>query len=338
MVQQGWTALELAKSHKVKILFKAKNEKYVIKDLDVDILAKVPGNSRHHDLAQSISKLRNTSIRSLGDLLAVLGPRDTSKPRDLPIISGLLAGVDVSAGLSQQEIYQRILRKLGKVAQGNLFHNSATMSSSGFSWCPSNILDMPLAGSGAELLEIGENGDVQGEWKVYPTDSVKPEAYVWKDTHPLNQVFLKSALNRETVANHVLLLENEHRNKRFPSGHDKDSTTRALLVRFVTNEESTACCRFVGPVYFITDLSSDSRKQHHSTMTVRIGSTERFQGISGSAWDHLAQMGGAEEATDGGSMTECIDATALKARDATTQAQDDPFLADMGFKDWKAIF
>ncbi len=100
---RGWTALELAQSHKVKILFKTKNGMYVIKDLDVDILAEAPED---HATANAIRKLRRASIDELSTLLAILGARDTSKPRDVPIISGLLAGVDVSGGLSQQEIYQ----------------------------------------------------------------------------------------------------------------------------------------------------------------------------------------------------------------------------------------
>ncbi|KAK8920779.1 hypothetical protein VCV18_008082 [Metarhizium anisopliae] len=35
---RGWTSLELAKSHKVKITFKSRNGRHVIKNLDVDIL------------------------------------------------------------------------------------------------------------------------------------------------------------------------------------------------------------------------------------------------------------------------------------------------------------
>lgn len=334
---RGWTALELAKSHKVKILFKAKNNRHVIKDLDVDILAKVQGNSRHHDLAQSISKLRNTNIRSLGDLLAALGPRDTSRPRDLPIISGLLAGVDVSGGLSQQEIYQRILRKLGKVAQGHLFHNSAPMSSPGFSWCPSNILDMPLVGSAAESLEIRENGDVEGVWKVYPTDRVKLGDFIWKDTHPLNQVFLKSALSGNSVEKHILLLEVEDEDNHVAMLKDRGSTTRALLVRFVTNEQSTACCHYVGPVYFISNLFENTYNDPLK-MRVRIGSTEGLQEIAGRAWDHLVQMSGAKEAVNGRSPIENAEVMVLKTPDTTSEDQDGQSLADTGFKDWKAIF
>ncbi|ROV95731.1 hypothetical protein VMCG_07627 [Cytospora schulzeri] len=323
---RGWTALELAKSHKVKILFKARNDRYVIKDLDVDILAEISSSSRHYATAKSIRKLRNASIQSLGDLLSILGPRDTSKPRDVPIISGLLAGVHVYGGLSQQEIYQRVLRKLGKVAQGHLFHNSATMSSPGFSWCPTNILDMPLAESDGEVLELRENGDLEGVWKVYATDSVEPDDFIWKDTHPLTKVSLQSALEGRSKDNHVLLVENG------------DPRSRALLVRLMLDEKNTACCHFVGPVYFRSALGGDNDKIVYLETKLKIGSTEKMQELTGRAWDHLLPTDVANEATNRASPTEDTGSADHEALDAETEINSGPVLIPTDFKDWKAIF
>ncbi|KUI62492.1 Serine/threonine-protein phosphatase 6 regulatory ankyrin repeat subunit B [Cytospora mali] len=283
---RGWTALELAKSHKVKILFKGRNDGYVIKDLDVDILDKIKDSSSQYATAESIRKLRKASLKSVNDLLAILGPRDTSKPRDVPIISGLLAGVHVYGELPQQVLYQRILRKLGKVAQGHLFHNSATMSSPGFSWCPTNILDMPRAEDGdAELLELHENGDLEGEWKVYATDSIESGHLIWKDIHPLTKVSLKSALEGKDKDKHVFLVEN------------RDDQSRALLVRLMKDKKSpsTLCGQFIGPVYFRDPLP---QAKEHVKEKIKIGSTENLQELEGTAWNVLSPSNGGNVKTN----------------------------------------
>ncbi|GAB1312345.1 Heterokaryon incompatibility domain-containing protein [Madurella fahalii] len=279
---RGWTALELAKSHKVKILFKARNDRYLIKDLDIDILAQVSQTSPHYPTAKAISKLRSAKIQSLGDLLSILAPRDTSKPRDIPIISGLLAGVDVSGGLTQQEIYQRILRKLGRVAQGHLFHNSATMAAPGFSWCPTNILDIPMAAMEPDsvLLELRENGDLEGTWKAYSVDSIPTGDFIWQSTHDLTHVALKLALSHENKDKHILLVETpslEH---------------RALLVRPMTYDENTTdviYCRFVGPVYFRSALGSGFPLNTFEgrVINVRISNSQKMQEIRSDAWEYV---------------------------------------------------
>lgn len=320
---RGWTALELAQSHKVKILFKAKNDTYVIKDLDVDILAEVPEN---HSTANSIRKLRHTSINEFGTLLAILGARDTSKPRDVPIISGLLAGVDVSGSLSQQEIYQRILRKLGRIAQGHLFHNSATMSAPGFSWCPTNILDMPMAEIDSMMLELHENGDLEGEWRVQAIDSVKVEELITRGTHPLTQVSLESAFRGENMEKHVLLLENNE-----PKATSNDR--RALLVKLMASTEEIAA-KFVGPVYFRANPTSGKQKGVKPLqIRVRIGSTDGLKEVPGEAWSYIQK-----------SVTEKfpMDETPATNRGRPILKSDAPPNDDgdfhRNFEDWRAIF
>ncbi|KAK5662254.1 hypothetical protein OQA88_8159 [Cercophora sp. LCS_1] len=294
---RGWTALELAKSHKVKILFKARNEHHVIKDLDIDILDQVPPDSPYLPAAKAISKLRSAKVQNLGDLLSILAPRDTSKPRDVPIISGLLAGVDVSGVLSQQEVYQRILRKLGKVAQGHLFHSSATMAAPGFSWCPTNILDMPMANMepGSVLLSLQENGDLEGSWKMCPVDSIPNEDLIWHSVHDLTHVALKVALNDKNKAKHILLVETpcpKH---------------RALLVQPMAFDDDVSGmirCKYVGPVYFkARSMPGGETPQgifdEGVVAKVKICNNEKMLEIDGDAWGYVNGIVGRHDETSG---------------------------------------
>jgi hypothetical protein len=128
---RGWTALELAKSRKVKIIFKDS-----IKDLDEDILRKVKeGNIEGNAAAEVIKNLRQDQISGIEDLLATLGPRYTSWLKDRATIAGLLAGIpitDTNQDTFQRDIYQSILKKIGEISHDHLFHKSDTMSK-GFS-------------------------------------------------------------------------------------------------------------------------------------------------------------------------------------------------------------
>ncbi|KAI0904046.1 hypothetical protein F4823DRAFT_628930 [Ustulina deusta] len=83
---RGWTALELAKSRKVKVIFKDS-----IKDLDKHILNRAEeGNFA----AEAIRYLRRDRFSNMEDLLATLGPRYSSWLKDRATIAGLLiAGV-----------------------------------------------------------------------------------------------------------------------------------------------------------------------------------------------------------------------------------------------------
>ncbi|KAF1963466.1 hypothetical protein CC80DRAFT_356861, partial [Byssothecium circinans] len=67
---RGWTALELAKSRKVKIVFKDS-----IKDLEVDILRKIHKKSRGYAAKRVIKRLRKGEIFGIEDLLVTLRPR-----------------------------------------------------------------------------------------------------------------------------------------------------------------------------------------------------------------------------------------------------------------------
>ncbi|RSM04466.1 hypothetical protein CEP52_006822 [Fusarium oligoseptatum] len=93
----------------------------------------------------------------LHDLLSVLQSRNTSWPRDMATIAGLLTGVENTSDATQQRIFQDILRKIGTISADHLFHNSPVMSDPAFGWCPANFLDMELSSTGAPL-RINERG------------------------------------------------------------------------------------------------------------------------------------------------------------------------------------
>jgi len=291
---RGWTSLELAKSRKVKVVFKGSYGP-LIKDLDEDILAKDDDLStssrkaddystfrRHRIATEAIANLRSRGITEINELLTVLGPRHTSWPRDIAIISGLLARVHIPQDPFQQDIYQSILRKITKVSHGHLFHNSATMSK-GFSWCPTSLLDMPLAPS-TTTLRIEVNGDLVGTWKVFSLDSIPKKKYIWKDTHPLIKATLDLALMSKDK--HVLLAEPKAK-----------SITRALLVKLMRTKEKTLMkfhcqvhCQFVGSVYFHPPQTLGKENERWIEVEVRIGDPEEMVEIEKRAWDYIIEL------------------------------------------------
>lgn len=185
---RGWTALELANSRKVKVIFKGPFGP-VIKDLDQEILADKNGpNSPRKEASKIIRHLRD-KIKTPNHLLTVLSPRCTSWPRDMAVISALLVGVRPEA--LQQDSYKSILRKFGWLAPGHLFHTTATMSK-GFSWCPINLLSMPLDSSEPSLAVAGD-GSIRGTLRLYQGKSIL-DNITWHGVHPLIRLRLENAL------------------------------------------------------------------------------------------------------------------------------------------------
>ena len=252
---RGWTSLELAKSRKVKVLFKGAHGP-IVKDLDEDILAQV--DQSRHRAAQLILNLRNTRITKINDLLMVLGSRYTSWPRDTAIISGLLVGTGVPSEW-QKDIYQAVLKKISKVCQSQLFHNSATMSG-GFSWCPTSLLDMQPSPQTSLTLDVGENGNLTGWWEVIDDfHTVSKDRYNWKGTHPLVEARLRSALHSawEKPGKHLLLAElaaSPDPDAYPPVRRKSGSITRAILVEITTQRGAMTKTHFIGPVYFSPPL------------------------------------------------------------------------------------
>ncbi|CAI7673662.1 unnamed protein product [Penicillium bialowiezense] len=239
---RGWTALELAKSRKVKVIFKGPHGP-LIKDLDEEILTKFEGsepNTPRQKASQIIMNLRK-NIRKLNDLLNVLGPRHTSWPKDMTTISALL--VDASRKEWQQDTYKNILRKFGQLAPGHLFHNSATMTKE-FSWCPPKLFDLPLDDSD-DFLSIAPNGDIHGKWIVIPADHETEKACWWGGTHSLMRRKLQIALRQYQKC--WLLAELHPR-------QGSASVSRALLVKETRTQFRY---QYVGALYFQGKLGAD---------------------------------------------------------------------------------
>ncbi|KAH0559274.1 hypothetical protein GP486_004212 [Trichoglossum hirsutum] len=269
---RGWTALELAKSRKVKVLFRGDD----IKDLDEDILQTSDGLPLEGVAPSLIRSLRNLSIDNVGDILAVLGSRYTSWLKDMAIISGQLVGSKTTFE-HQQDIYQGTLKKIRNVSHGHLFHNSATMSK-GFSWCPARLFDMPLVTPAKMPLRVGEDGCVSGLWRVCKLDESTEKDYVWNGMHPLLEARLKLALKPIDRDKHVLLVEPE-----------AASISKGLLVKLMTTEEPFELHgQFIGAVHFPrTPRWLD--KAEKLERWIRIGDTNAMSDIEGNAWDHVKQ-------------------------------------------------
>lgn len=248
---RGWTALELAKSRKVKIIFK----NLVIKDLDEDILKMV---GKDNGAAKAIESLREP-IAKVDDLLSILGHRHTSWLKDQSKIAGLLAGIELQpdpsprnpSGLSpplhnpyqrdtfERDTYQRILVELGAISHGHLFHKSATMSG-GFNWCATSLLQLPQT-RGPPSLRVTECGDIVGLWKAVSAEEIAEDRCDWGNSHPLIEAALRLALTQKD--RHVLLIE-----------PDAPSMARGILVRPMvgdsTEDPRVIKSEFVGPLYF----------------------------------------------------------------------------------------
>ncbi|RAO66927.1 uncharacterized protein BHQ10_002939 [Talaromyces amestolkiae] len=246
---RGWTALELANSRKVKVVFKGPCGP-LIKDLDEQILARDDTCSGPHKAATDIIRTLRKGVSDLNGLLRVLGARHTSWPKDIAIISGQLVGVEIASqsgkqDIWQQDIYISILRKLGKVSPQHLFHNSATMSR--VSWCPNSLFDMPIFDSSVmaeseETLSITEDLDLVGKWKCIPVNRSHMEKCVWNGIHPLIRKRLEHHLEDEDEC--VLLTE-------YVSTSEIGLVDRALLVKKL----GKGSYGYVGALYFHPGLT-----------------------------------------------------------------------------------
>lgn len=288
---RGWTALELIKSRKVKVIFKGD----VIKDLDEDIMFDYwrsgigTETTKSHEKATTIIRaLRATSVYSLDDLLTTLGSRHTSWPKDMAIIAGLLAGVKVTSPIPgkdvwQQDIYKRILVRDGLIRTRYLFHESATVDK-GFSWRPINLFDIPVADQFVPPASVTSGGDVIALWHVIQLPSGIENMCVWQSTHPLLKARLHRALAKPEEC--VLLAETS-----FPLGLvlGPQRVERVLLVRGVQRSDlSYFCCQRIGVLNLKLPWESDffSTKARWVKTAVRVlGSSGGTSELGRPAWD-----------------------------------------------------
>lgn len=254
---RGWTALELANSRKVKVIFKGPHGP-VIKDLDEQILAKVKSlclSTPREEATRIIQLIRGTTFETkdkddrdtLNNLLKVLGPRHTSWPKDMAVISALLSGIRPME--RQQDTYQCILRKCRWISPGHMFHSTATMSQ-GYNWCPTSLFNMPLDDFSQSSLEIvSHDGDIRGTWRLRHVDAILDKHLLWKDDmHSVAQLHVRAALASPKGCR--LLAE-----------RGSGPVERALLVKASEQTEEPHRYEYVGAVFFRLDLPSEGWRE-----------------------------------------------------------------------------
>ncbi|EFR03483.1 ankyrin repeat domain-containing protein 52 [Nannizzia gypsea CBS 118893] len=279
---RGWTALELAESRKVKVIFKGPYGRPLIKDLDEDILAKSTDSeiSESHRISTNIIRNLRDGITTLNDLLATLGSRYTSVSKDKAIIASLLLGVNIQSknrreSVLESALYTRILEKFHKISHGHLYHGSATMTQN-WIWCPTSLFNMPTA-SNRNPLVIENGGDLVGEWKLVPVDNTLSERYSWDYKQPVLTDRIQHALKRPE--RYVLLIE-----------PDLESPDKGLLVEAVESKGETGelHCRYIGGLSFSRASLKQYIKETKAVkeMQVRILSNmEEAKDVDRPAWD-----------------------------------------------------
>jgi len=174
---RGWTALELIMSETVLVLYKGRDGRPVVKNLDVDILAKDPSRcTRAHWIASTIiRRIRKKDIDNVSSLMAILKPRTTSWERDRMVIAGLLAGLDdIPSNIRQDEITKKVIDRIYRLNPSSILHGQVTIAETGgWSWCPPSLYYMPVETTG-DLSESGGlgfspclvdvNGVLAGSW------------------------------------------------------------------------------------------------------------------------------------------------------------------------------
>lgn len=151
---RGRTALELARSRNVKVLFK-QGDALVVKDPDQHLLqSQSPPTRQHEALISAIRQLRKARVTNLGHLLNILGSRFTSWARDMAIITGLFVDVPMESafdspnGMFQRDIYQKVFETTRTVKHGH--YSTIHRPCQGMSWCPSNLFGMLVIATSGE--------------------------------------------------------------------------------------------------------------------------------------------------------------------------------------------
>lgn len=234
---RGWTALELLKSRKVMVIFKGKKGP-VIKDLDEEILAQENEPDGPRKEASMIIRRLRRKISTLDDLLRVLKPRHTSWTYDMSNIAALL--IDTEPKEDPQETFKSVLKEIGNISPGHLFHKAITLNDS-FTWCPVDFLkDMCLSDSECSL-QVLNNGDVRGRWLIVPFSAKYRQIFMLDQLHEMIRVKIRNALRSPQ---HCRLL----------ADCNKASVKEVLLVREITENQFE----------YITAISLSQKLKVHS--------------------------------------------------------------------------
>jgi hypothetical protein len=173
---RAWTSLELmmSRKEKVSVVFRHPNDpnRYTIKNLETDVLARHPAySSRGHWIASSlVSQLRGQQFDSIGDILKVIKTKNTSWPRDLMVVAGLLTGhkPQVHTAGFIADITREIILGLVEIEESFLYHGHTTMTQKGgFSWCPFSLFDGGVLTNTnrKETVYVDDDGTISGSWK-----------------------------------------------------------------------------------------------------------------------------------------------------------------------------
>ncbi|KAJ5769088.1 hypothetical protein N7520_003647 [Penicillium odoratum] len=175
---RGWTALELLVSKNVKVIFQHPNDpkRYVIKDLETEVLASHPAYcSRGHWIASTaIRRLRQMKIQSVTDLLHLLATRSTTWESDRLVIAALVRGLDtnVQGPDIKAALTREIITSFPKIDPSFLHHGYSLPRKQGiFSWCPSTLLHggKPFVSPGynsTEWLNVSKDGTLIGSFTM----------------------------------------------------------------------------------------------------------------------------------------------------------------------------
>lgn len=262
---RGWTALELVRSRRVIVVFEN-----VTKDLDHDILDKA---AEHNIAATILRNLRNAQISGIDDLINILGPRYTSWSKDRAIIASLLAGIPANPSQDkdtfQRDIYQAILKVMGKVSHEHLFHKSATMSR-GFGWCPTSLFDLP-PNSLRPTLVINHDGEVVGAWEVIALDGglcqqIEDKGH-WDDLPDFLKGKLRHAVMKQ--GNKHLLLVTPRAMRQAEGDMNITKGVIVQVTKRICNGAMVSKCHFVGSLKFQPALKG----QRGSSREIVIGDT-----------------------------------------------------------------
>ncbi|KAF6224656.1 hypothetical protein HO173_012929 [Letharia columbiana] len=266
---RAWTALELRLTHKGKVwVIYDDPSGYKLKNLDENILARHPAySSRGHWIVSSlVEQLRQQQFNNIGDILKVLRTRNTSWPRDLMVVAGLLTEHKPETTKSDfiALITRAVIAGLVVIEESFLYHGHATMSQKGgWSWCPFSLLDVQLRTNADEYerVYVDEQGATTGYWKYRElekgdTDKLQPYSF-----HISVHWQIRTALDQWE---NCLLLQHRY------------TSPKALLViplgSGISNiggeDYHVLECQFVGTVYTLLEWGESFR------ITVRLGKLE----------------------------------------------------------------
>lgn len=289
---RGWTALELAKSRFVKVLYRGSDpNEPVIKDLDKDILARDPAHStRAHWIASSLIRRLRRAVTDVSDILTILGPRSTSWERDNKLIAALLAEwTDGGYDKTEADHTRAIVARLGKMGMSSLFHGYETIAATGgFSWCPHALRDLPSQSTGDlqegvlsnTTLTVDARGAVTGSfyYRLVTSADTRDGALVQHNAsprRPRSQYAVEQNISNPPDRNRAKDALRSHQACLLLRDHWQ-SAGPALLVATVGKAKTDSMddiidCRYIASVFDHSRRPTEQYDSRYKFGTVRLG-------------------------------------------------------------------